>query len=70
MTADDVIEVHEMNSPYVENNSICDATVLVTAYDLFNIFKCFLLMIVSLALMLETTANLYSKKFLGIKLLK
>uniref|UniRef100_A0A2N9EXL0 DUF4220 domain-containing protein n=1 Tax=Fagus sylvatica TaxID=28930 RepID=A0A2N9EXL0_FAGSY len=38
---DEVIDAQVVNLPSVENNSIRDATELVTAYDLFNIFKRF-----------------------------
>ena len=67
--ADEVIESQVVNLSSVKNDSIRDATELVTAYDLIYIFKPFLL-ILSMALTIGTTANLCSKKFLGINLLK
>ena len=51
------------------NNPIRDATELVTSYHLFKTFR---LLFVDIILGLDDreTANLCSKKFLGIKLLK
>lgn len=40
MIASEVIEAQAVNIPSVENNSIADATELVTVYDVFNVFKC------------------------------
>ncbi|KAF3962128.1 hypothetical protein CMV_013320 [Castanea mollissima] len=68
--ADKVIEAQVVNLPSVENNSIRDATELVIANDLINIFK---RLFVDLILGFDDkdyTVNLCSKIILGIKLLR
>ena len=68
--AEEVIGAQVVNLPTANgNNPIRDATELVTSYHLFKTSDFFLL-ILSSAWMIGKTANLCSKKFLGIKLLK
>lgn len=63
-----MIEAQVINLLLIKNDSIPDATELVTAYN-FKILSAFLL-ILSLAMMIGATTNLCSKKFVQIKLLK
>ena len=67
-TINEVIEAQVINLLLIKNDSIPDAIELVTAYN-FNFSSAFLL-ILSLAMMIGTTTNLCSKKFVQIKPLK
>ena len=56
-----MIEAQVINLLVIKNDSILDATGLVTAYN-FKFSNAFLL-ILSLAMMIGNTTNLYSNKF-------